>query len=141
MLEQRYLWVDSVCIISDDAEDKTTQIPQMASIYGQALLTIVAAAGEDANHGLSGLNVRRTVRDVVDVGTCHIVQSHEAARPGHEGNPIWSSKWATRAWTLQEMLLSPRSLIFLESQVVWHCKEAKWFEGFDFDHPKMEFRW
>jgi hypothetical protein len=39
------------------------------------------------------------------------------------------------------MLLSPRSLIFLDLEVVWHCKEAEWLEEFDFEHPKIAFRW
>jgi hypothetical protein len=101
MLEQRYLWVDSLCIISDDAVDKAIQIPQMASIYGHALLTTVAAVGEDADHGLAGLHIPRTEHNVVDIGVCHIVQSHAPCKRCHgESKTIRDSTWATRAWTL-----------------------------------------
>jgi len=73
MLEQKYIWRDSICIISDDATDKAMQIPQMARIYGGVLLTVIAAAGQDANHGLAGLHVSRTEYSFLDVGACHIV--------------------------------------------------------------------
>lgn len=54
-LGQRYLWVDSLCIMSDDPEDRKTQIEHMHIVYHQAMLTILAAAGDDANAGLPGL--------------------------------------------------------------------------------------
>jgi hypothetical protein len=139
-LEQRYLWVDSISIISNDEQDKAIQIPAMTSIYGCALLTIVAAAGQDANHGLPGLQGSRLEKNVVDIGCCHMVQRHTVLGLGHR-EPISGTKWASRAWTYQELVLSPRSLIFLEEQVIWRCEDAEWFEELDFDHPNLSFSW
>lgn len=140
MLEQRYLRVDSLCIVSDDVTDQATQIPQMASIYGHALLTIIAAAGEYADHGLTGFRVPRAEHHVVDIGECHIVQACAPCTPASR-KKIWDTEWASRAWTFQEMLLSPRSLVFLDWLVIWYCKETKWWEEFDFEHPQMNFHW
>jgi hypothetical protein len=56
-LGERYLWMDSLCIVQDDLESKHKQVLQMAAIYSAAHVTIVAAAGEDTNAGL--LSVRR----------------------------------------------------------------------------------
>jgi len=47
--------------------------------------------------------------------------------------------WNSRAWAFQELLLSPRSLIFLEEQAYWRRNSADWFEDLDFDHPSAPF--
>jgi hypothetical protein len=53
-LGEKYLWVDSLCIIKDDP-DMSIQINQMDRIYGTAVATIVAAAGRDVGAGLRGI--------------------------------------------------------------------------------------
>jgi hypothetical protein len=54
---ERYLWVDVLCITHDDEEQKHHQIAQMASIYQQAVLTIMALSGKDASSGLPGFRL------------------------------------------------------------------------------------
>jgi hypothetical protein len=136
-MQERYLWVDSLCIISDDPQDKAIQIPAMTSIYGCAMLTVIAASGQNAEKGLSGLCIPRSEVKAVDLGHYHLVRSHYT----YKENPISDTKWASRGWTYQELLLSPRSLIFLEEQVVWTCRCDRWVEELDFDHPDAGFRW
>ncbi|KAL9069949.1 MAG: hypothetical protein Q9157_005991 [Trypethelium eluteriae] len=48
----QYLWVDSICIVQDDSEEVSSQLDQMCDIYGGAELTLVAAQGKDASHGM-----------------------------------------------------------------------------------------
>jgi hypothetical protein len=43
----RYLWIDSLCIIQDK-EDWALHAPQMATVYGNAYLTISADAAENS---------------------------------------------------------------------------------------------
>ncbi|KAJ4857180.1 heterokaryon incompatibility protein (HET) domain-containing protein [Trichoderma breve] len=85
----RYLWVDRYCIDQNNSTVKHGQIRQMGAIYSNAEVTIIAAAGQDENYGLSG--------------------DPQAA--------IKSSKWSTRGWTFQEAVLSRRRLVFTEQQV------------------------
>jgi hypothetical protein len=54
-LGERYLWVDSLCIIQDDEVFKYEEVNDMASIYVNACVTIVAARGKDSNFGLRGV--------------------------------------------------------------------------------------
>ena len=49
-LGYRYLWVDRYCIVQDDAQEKHQQIKNMGSIYENARVTIVAAAGSDPTY-------------------------------------------------------------------------------------------
>lgn len=49
---ERFLWVDSICIVQDDVSHMEKTIPLMGVIYGNALYTIVAMTNEKADDGL-----------------------------------------------------------------------------------------
>lgn len=55
ILGQRYLWVDSLCLIQNDPQDVESGMGVMDLIYEHSTLTIVAADGKDANYGLPGV--------------------------------------------------------------------------------------
>jgi hypothetical protein len=88
----------------------------MDSVYANATLTIVAAAGEDAAYGLPGCGTRARKRQhQVTFNGCtmvHVPQEH---------TNLQKAKWATRAWTYQEGYFSPRKLIFTDYQVLYIC--------------------
>ena len=54
-LGERYLWVDSLCIVQDDTKQKHYYISRMDVIYSKAFATIGALSGKDANAGLPGI--------------------------------------------------------------------------------------
>jgi hypothetical protein len=58
-LGYRYLWVDSLCITQDDPIETQLQIQEMASIYSNAVICIVAAAGLSPRTGLPGVSSSR----------------------------------------------------------------------------------
>lgn len=60
-MEVRYLWIDSLCIIQDDHEDKAREIPQMADIYENCLVMLSACVGEDPTTGLFNDRPKRNV--------------------------------------------------------------------------------
>ncbi|KAL7896612.1 heterokaryon incompatibility protein domain-containing protein [Trichoderma sp. SZMC 28014] len=57
----RYLWVDKFCIDHSDNDMKHRQIIQMDSVYENAELTNVAAAGVDETHGLLGVKLQAAI--------------------------------------------------------------------------------
>jgi lipase chaperone LimK len=61
-LDMRYLWADRLCIVQDaDWATKSVQLNQMADIYSQVRLTILALAGEDVECRLPGVSNARPV--------------------------------------------------------------------------------
>ncbi|KAH7357160.1 heterokaryon incompatibility protein-domain-containing protein [Rhexocercosporidium sp. MPI-PUGE-AT-0058] len=48
---QRYLWIDSLCILQDSASDWIDESTKMDQVYSQALFTIVADAAENSSSG------------------------------------------------------------------------------------------
>ena len=68
-LEIRYLWVDAICLVQDDEEDKQRGIDIMDEVYERSWLTIIAVCGHDANAGLPGLHdlSREMSRTTVEV--------------------------------------------------------------------------
>ncbi|KAK4449022.1 heterokaryon incompatibility protein-domain-containing protein [Podospora aff. communis PSN243] len=118
MLGQRYLWVDRLCICQDDREVHTKQIDTMGDIYNNAIFTIIAANGWDANHGLRGIKGLTPPRNLPP----HLEsQDFELIEPS-------TSVWYSRGWTFQELLLSSRKLKFHYNVAIWECKSAQWHE-------------
>ena len=124
-LGERYLWVDSACIIQDDAVDKRRELSMMGEIYNHATLVIVAAV-ENAHSGLPGRGQHK----------------HQWNRPTEDirgllfttGQPELHHKfdttiWNTRGWTFQEGYLARRAITLTEHQVYWNCREETWSEG------------
>ncbi|KAF2111123.1 heterokaryon incompatibility protein-domain-containing protein [Lophiotrema nucula] len=122
-LEERYLWVDTVCIVQDDPADKMIQINQMATIYNRAIATIIAMSGHSASSGLPGVHPtpRHTSSAVIAPGL-RIVQRASLAYAINEYNyGTQEYIYSTRAWTYQERLLSRRCIIFLKEQLFFRC--------------------
>ncbi|KAI9868804.1 MAG: hypothetical protein M1813_004655 [Trichoglossum hirsutum] len=118
-LGERYLWVDSLCIVQDDAENKQQQISNMDRIYGSACWTLVAAAGGDANCGLPGL------RPCYPIIQDTAVKGHQLALTLPDSYiPVDRSYWNSRAWTYQERFLSRKCLIFTTRLVYFQCASS-----------------
>jgi hypothetical protein len=126
-LGMRYLWIDRLCILQDDAIHQSTQIRYMAGIYNNACFTICATDGEDAEYGLRGIGQGSRPRDYEQImfrfgSTARFVVCEEDF---HEND---TTKWYTRGWTYQERLLSNRRLVFNHQLVKWVCRKAFWSE-------------
>ena len=120
-LEERYLWIDSLCIEQDNDLDKRKQIDMMDRIFGNSVLTIVAADAENADVGLGG----------VERGSRHIRQISEEIQPDVRvmlplPAPLGldSSACGQRAWTFQERLFSRRIVYFSGDQIYWWCHKC-----------------
>ncbi|KAI1259834.1 heterokaryon incompatibility protein-domain-containing protein [Xylariaceae sp. FL1019] len=121
----RYLWIDSLCIIQDDVADWEREAASMAQVYSQAYLTIAASAATDGTQGL--------LRATPEGARFDLFVDSEAT-PSNAGVSIGpflqrfrrlvAAPLNTRAWTLQERILSPRMLHYAQHQLHWECRES-----------------
>ncbi|KAK5941227.1 hypothetical protein PMZ80_006504 [Knufia obscura] len=131
-LGERYLWVDSMCIVQDDELDKATFLTIMDEIYSHAIVTIVNAATANANapEGLPGIRSSspRRIQEPLNINGAWLT---EALDPGHGSFSGYLDKcaWSARGWTFQEGLLSRRCLVFTSDQIYWQCRKSSWCEG------------
>ncbi|KJA19951.1 hypothetical protein HYPSUDRAFT_43853 [Hypholoma sublateritium FD-334 SS-4] len=127
---EQYLWVDSICLLQDDADEMGDAIGKMHLVYRGAVFTILAGAGQDANAGLPG----------VHFGSRRVIQHIAEVQPGIRMTVIEplsgylnASKHLTRGWTLQEHVLSHRLLIFLPKGIFFQCHQNCWSEDTIYD--------
>lgn len=128
-----YLWIDSLCIIQNDANDWAREAHNMSSVYGNAHFTLAASHALDSSQGL--FSPRPIVRQapVISIpipadgqgssdGELLIAADHFGSLDG--GSPKLG-RLSTRAWCYQEEMLSRRLIWFTWAEVIWDCnKEA-----------------
>jgi hypothetical protein len=105
----------------------------MDAVYREAVLTIVAAAGDDCNHGLPGIRERQPISFVAHTGAMPLITTDRDVI-----QTMLSSKWNKRAWTLQEKILSQRLLVFTPQLVFFYCHTALWREDIKLEDTEAE---
>jgi hypothetical protein len=121
----RYLWVDALCIIqgSDEkaARDWSRESSRMEEVYGNAYITIVAAAARRCGDGI--FNVRSCVLPIrSDVASS--VEGLVTIQKSHYIKEFKDEPINDRAWTLQERLLSTRILTYTTQEMSWQCNKT-----------------
>ncbi|KAF2469543.1 HET-domain-containing protein, partial [Lindgomyces ingoldianus] len=125
-LDVRFLWIDSLCIVQDSTSDWAKESGKMRLVYRNSSLTIAAAAAVDATGGLfSSRNPLTVVPCSVELGdghgSRHAWSMYMSEDEEEETNQQRSLILFTRAWVLQERLLSPLLLIFGKRELYWEC--------------------
>ncbi|KAL5592689.1 hypothetical protein FOBRF1_013715 [Fusarium oxysporum] len=130
-----YIWVDVLCIVQDDPEDMNEEMSHMGRIYQNAAVTISASRASHSNEGFlhertlettdkNTFAIRWSNLDNSDRSRGQMVLCTEAEIGRNKPDPV-----DTRAWTMQEHMLSSRLLRFGKSQTVWECLESICVDG------------
>lgn len=120
---ERYLWIDSMCIIQDSQEDWEVEASRMADVYGGSLCTISTAT--DSTSGGCYLP-----RDVAALQPAEWKLSQTDFRDDQQDTTValfpnyYHGQYSPvfqRAWCLQERELSCRLLQFHAGGWRWSC--------------------
>ncbi|KAF2686376.1 HET-domain-containing protein [Lentithecium fluviatile CBS 122367] len=140
----RYLWIDSLCIFQDSVEDWRGEGMKMGNIYHYGLLNIAATAAEDSEGGLFFDRDPLLVQPLQVTVAWPVYQTDMKRDPlGHVPATVYDcipqkfwydnvdgATLNTRAWVMQERILSPRILHCARQQLLWECKTKKACETF-----------
>ncbi|KAI3319059.1 hypothetical protein HD806DRAFT_293203 [Xylariaceae sp. AK1471] len=133
-MNERYLWVDALCIVQDDRDSMKTLTEQMDLIYGSSVFTIIAAAGESVEAGLPGVQPgsRRPAQYTEDINATVKLLLFDSAEAKFQ-----RSVHQTRGWTFQETILPRRRFIFLDEMVYFQCEQRICREDFCRRRPNV----
>ena len=128
-LQERFLWVDSLCIEQDNAAQKHGQIAQMDIIFSQALVTLIALSANDANSCLPGVHPNTMLppsgSEPFSAGGRLFFDPADplgrAIEPMGARIHVPYGVYGSRAWTFQERLLSKRCLFFTYHYYYYIC--------------------
>ncbi|KAF4460514.1 HET-domain-containing [Fusarium albosuccineum] len=130
-LEVYDIWIDSLCIIQDDGLDWEIESARMAQYYSNAELTISAESSPDGTVPfLKEIHERwqPMVYSGLDESDCpcsYVVQEHHWDHAVEDHSSIYQKDGyqllPTRAWTMQEWILSSRIVHFTPSDLIWGC--------------------
>ena len=126
LLNIDYLWVDALCILQDSKDDKRREIRNMRNIFKNAYVTLVASHASSVTDGFLFPKFRPlstlfgTCPELEDGSGVDMVIELINADFQRTNQPV-----SSRAWTLEERLLSSRLLIFNSHGLFWQCEEKE----------------
>ncbi|KAK2044256.1 HET-domain-containing protein [Colletotrichum somersetense] len=116
-----YIWIDTLCIIQDDANDWEKESSKMETVFSAAYCTLSAASAASSLQGFLSPRPPRTcvrlrMEDSQDLYVCpHIDDFHR---------DVELAEINTRGWVLQERALSRRSIYYSKTQAYWECGDG-----------------
>ena len=124
----QYLWIDSLCILQDNAEDWARESSHMDKVYQNATITIAASQASDSSKGFLDRNLPRVYTPThISIGGIH---GHALLFPiplKFAGNPnllaeMEEEPLTARGWVLQERYMARRTIHFTQDQVFLECE-------------------
>ncbi|KAF6803073.1 HET domain-containing protein [Colletotrichum sojae] len=129
-LGYKYLWIDALCIIQDDLDDRAREAAMMHELYSRADLMLTSLVAADSRDNLFESRLRETARPIplkvfLSKKYRHSSIEHSlfelAAYPNHHDwlKCVMEGPVHQRAWTLQEHLMSTRVVNFGPGILHW----------------------
>lgn len=123
----RYLWIDSLCICQDDANDWARESSRMVDVYSNAHIVIAANRSADCNGGIFHSRAERpsTVfklpggEDDVHVMLLFPSDQDMAFQTEFLNEPL-----TKRGWALQERVLGKRVVHYNDRQIYFECDQG-----------------
>lgn len=144
-LQIGYVWIDSLCIVQDSADDWNKEAALMSKVYRNAYCTISANKIDAGAKGLFYSGLGSLARQF------SLKTKYEQLELHHRGNikqhwddALQRAPLQIRGWCLQEREMSPRIIHWTEQEIAWECRMAKATEswpaqmGLDWSNLKIK---
>lgn len=125
----RYIWIDSLCIIQDSVRDWETESAKMGSIYENSYVTIASIGTADGSARCLAdrrkavkLEYQNTTGKEIAIRARKIQDHHPNVQEGQPAKP--TGPLTSRAWALQEHVLSTRVLHYTTTELLFECKTS-----------------
>lgn len=138
----RYIWIDSLCILQDSAQDWKAESAKMLEVFGTAALTVFADAAMNDDEAI--LRTRQAGRFQQRNGVSfevsgliagslkfQAIERYKRCRPEPAAKAtelfqadIVQSHLSDRGWIFQEQVISPHRLHFGRHQIYWICDQT-----------------
>jgi hypothetical protein len=125
-----YIWIDSLCIVQDDAEDWKEESKKRADIYTGCYLAIGATRSSSCEEGFLqpregsvsvGLYSALSMIFEVFSRRCRYHQEFLGSIETYRAEcPLIS-----RGWCFQERILAPRMIHFVSHELIYQCREGE----------------
>ncbi|KAF2452684.1 heterokaryon incompatibility protein-domain-containing protein, partial [Lineolata rhizophorae] len=130
----QYLWIDSLCIVQWNQEDWKYEAKRMESVFASAYCTIAAASAVDSEAGFLERNIRSEYVFAQDASGRRFYICADTDNSGEQvdvddfDDHVGKARLNTRAWALQERVLSQRTIHFSDKGVYWECSNGVYCE-------------
>ncbi|KAL9053168.1 MAG: hypothetical protein Q9206_004039 [Seirophora lacunosa] len=122
----KYLWIDSLCIIQNSAEDWLHEAGLMGDVYANSHCNIAATWNSSSDDGcFTKRNASEVEGPIVNPKWTGLKSTtFRVVEFRLWENLVTSAGLNKRAWVVQERLLAPRVLHFGRTQLAWECHEV-----------------
>lgn len=124
-LNERYLWIDRLCILFDDEQDKFEHMSYMYEIYRCATLTVIVSSASSSLDPIPDVQpgTRNPMQHSEIINGVRYITSQPNVVSAVRHQPR-----CTRGWTFQEAFLPPRCIVFTPYQAYFQCMTELWCE-------------
>lgn len=128
-----YLWIDSLCICQDDAEEWARESSRMVNVYANAHVVIAANHADNSSQGCFHNRQPRPVTRIVlfrfsennfEDSTVQALLLFPGDEESWKQVEFLSEPLSRRAWALQEWVLAKRVLHYNTRQMYFECNEG-----------------
>lgn len=131
-----FIWIDSLCIVQQgegSREDWSRHVIEMRRVYQNATLNIAADWAASAQEGLfRDRDTTRIERPIVQFQGGPLKGRWQLGYNSELLRLFSKSSLGSRAWVVQERVLSHRMVSFSADQIYWRCNHQPYFKSEQF---------